>query len=93
MDYSAILKLVMYFAAGVVQDFFFTLNSKYIAKDKVMPAVVFSFLTILMSMVVLYNILSELDSERSILAIIVYSCGIALGTYVAMRLPGFKKKR
>ncbi len=93
MDYSAILKLIIYFTAGVIQDFFFTLNSKYIAKDKVLPAVVFSFLTILMSMVVLYNILSELDSERSILAIIVYSCGIALGTYVAMRLPAFRKKK
>ena len=92
MDYS-IIKLVVYFVVGVVQDFFFTMNSKYIAKDKVLPAVIFSFLTILMSMVVLYNILNEISSERSILAIIVYSCGIALGTYVAMRLPKFKKKK
>lgn len=88
-----ILKLVIYFLVGVVQDFFFTMNSKYIAKDKVAPAVAFSFLTILMSMVVLYNILNELDSEKSILAIIVYSCGIALGTYAAMRFPGLKKKK
>lgn len=88
-----ITKLIVYFAAGIVQDFFFTMNSKYIAKDKVLPAVVFSFLTILMSMLVLYNILSEIDSERSLLAIAVYSCGIAIGTYVAMRFPGFRKKK
>jgi ABC-type maltose transport system permease subunit len=77
----------------VVQDFFFTMNSKYIARDKITPAVIFSFLTVLMSMVVLYNILNELDSERSIWAIIIYSLGIAVGTYVAMRFPGFKKRK
>lgn len=88
-----ITKLIIYFAVGIVQDFFFTLNSKYIAKDKVLLAVIFSFLTILMSMLVLYNILSDLDSERSLLAIVVYSCGIAVGTYVAMRFPRFRKKK
>lgn len=88
-----VFKLVIYFLVGVVQDFFFTLNTKYVAEKKVWPAVAFSFLTILMSMVVLYNILNEIDSERSILAIIVYSCGIALGTYVAMRFPTFRKKK
>ncbi len=86
-------KLVIYFLVGVVQDFFFTLNAKYIAKDKVLPAVAFSFLTILMSMVVLYNILNEIDSERSISAILVYSIGIALGTYLAMKIPAIKKRK
>lgn len=86
-------KLAIYFLAGMVQDFFFTLNSKYIAKDKVLPAVAFSFLTILMSMVVLYNILNEIDSERSISAILVYSVGIAIGTYLAMKIPGSKKRK
>ena len=88
-----ILTLVIYFLVGVVQDFFFTMNSKYIAREKVLPAVVFSFLTILMSMLVLYNILKDIDSERSITAIIVYSCGIAVGTYVAMKTPKFKNKK
>lgn len=88
-----ILTLIIYFAVGVVQDFFFTLNTRYIAREKIVPAVVFSFLTILMSMLVLYNILRDIDAERSIIAIIVYSCGIATGTYVAMKLPGFKKKK
>lgn len=86
-----ILKLIIYFIVGVVQDFFFTLNSRYIAEKKVWPAVAFSFLTILMSMVVLYNILNEINSEQSILAIFIYSLGIALGTYLAMKFEGFKK--
>jgi len=84
---SEILKLILYFVAGVVQDFFFTLNSKYIAQNKVAPAVIFSFLTILMSMLVLYNILSDLNPNHSILEIIIYSIGIATGTYVALTFP------
>lgn len=86
-----ILKLAIYFIVGVVQDFFFTLNSRYIAEKRVWPAVGFSFLTVSMSMVVLYNILNELDSEQSILAIFIYSLGITLGTYLAMKFQGFKK--
>jgi hypothetical protein len=86
-----IITLVIYFFVGVVQDFFFTMNSKYIAREKVLPAVIFSFLTIFMSMLVLYNILKDINSETSILAIVVYSCGIAVGTFVAMKMPKFKK--
>ena len=89
-----ILTLTIYFFAGVVQDFFFTLNSKYIAQNKVLPAVIFSFLTVLMNMLVLYNILSELDSQRGLLSIIVYSFGIAFGTYVALNFDmKFKKNK
>ena len=87
-----ILKLVVYFAVGIVQDFFFTLNTRYVAREKVALAVFYSFLTVLISMLVLYNILTDLDAERSILAIIVYSLGIATGTYIAMKLPGKKSQ-
>jgi len=86
-----VLRLIIYFVVGVVQDFFFTLNSRYVAKDKIIPAVIFSMLTVLMSMLVLYNILSELDPEKGIVAIIVYSLGIAMGTFLAMKFKvGFK---
>lgn len=88
---AEILTLILYFFVGLVQDFFFTMNLKYVAKDKVLPAVVFSFLTILMSMLVLYNIVKDIDIQRGVLAIIVYSAGIAAGTYVAMKTPGLKK--
>lgn len=88
-----ITSLIVYFIVGVVQDFFFTMNSKYIAKEKVLPAVFYSFFTILISMLVLYNILTDIDSERSIVAIIVYSCGIATGTYLAMVWPKLKRKK
>jgi uncharacterized protein YebE (UPF0316 family) len=92
--FSELVTLVIYFFVGVIQDFFFTLNSKYIAQNKITAAVIFSFLTILMSMLVLYNILTQLDAQRSIAAIIVYSFGIATGTFLALKFPiTFKRKR
>jgi len=86
-----IITLAVYFLVGIVQDFFFTMNTKYVAEKKTLPAVVYSFLTVVMSMLVLYNILSELDPNKSILAIIIYSCGIATGTLLAMKIPSLKK--
>ncbi len=85
-----ITTLVIYFFVGVIQDFFFTMNLKYVAREKVLAAVIFSFLAVSMSMLVLYNIISGLDPQKSILAIIVYSCGIAVGTYIAMKTHKLK---
>jgi len=88
-----LITLAVYFLVGVVQDFFFTMNLKYVAKEKVWAAIIYSFLAVLMSMLVLYNILRDIDNQRSILAIFVYSLGIAAGTYVAMKMPGLKGKK
>lgn len=86
-----ILHLIAYYLVGIVQDFLFTLNLRYTAKDKVAPAVLFSILTVLVSMLVLYNIITELDAQKSILSIIIYSLGIGTGTYLAMKFKaGFK---
>ena len=46
---------------------------------------VFSFLTTAVGMIVLYNIITQLDPNRSILAIIIYSLGITTGTFFAMK--------
>jgi len=81
MDYY----LIIYFLVGIIQDFLFTLNVKYVAKEKVIPAILSSFATVFVSMMVLYNIIIKLDSERSILAIVIYSAGIATGTFLAMK--------
>ncbi|OGI98632.1 hypothetical protein A3H53_01285 [Candidatus Nomurabacteria bacterium RIFCSPLOWO2_02_FULL_40_10] len=81
MDYY----LLIYFFAGVLQDFVFTLNLRFVNKDRILPAVLTSFLITVISLLVLYNILTNLDSQRSILAIIIYAAGIATGTYFAMK--------
>ena len=65
-----------------------TLNVKYVAHHKILAATITSFLTTAVSMLVLYNILTKLDSERSLLAIVVYSLGIAVGTILGMKSHG-----
>lgn len=81
MDYF----LILYFFAGILQDFLLTLNWRYVAKHKIAPAVGLSFSVTIVSMLVIYNIISRLDSQRSILAIVIYAAGIATGTFLAMK--------
>jgi len=77
--------LLIYFFAGVLQDFVFTLNIRFVNKERVLYAVLTSFLITVISLLVLYNILTTLDSQRSLLAIIIYAAGIATGTFLAMK--------
>jgi uncharacterized protein YebE (UPF0316 family) len=88
-----ILWLVVFYIAGLIQDFFFTLNWRYVAREKVSLAALCSFATTVIYMVVLYNIIARLDTERSILAILCYSLGIASGTVLAMKVVLHKEKR
>jgi hypothetical protein len=80
-----IYNLVIYFVVGIIQDFLLTLNWRYVAKDKPLPAVTFSFLTTLVSLLVFYNIITDLTPDKSVLAIVVYSIGIGTGTYLGMK--------
>jgi len=81
MDYF----LFLYFIAGIIQDFLWTLNIRFVAKEKIIRAAVLSFLTTVVSLIVLYNIITKLDSERSLLAIIIYALGIGIGTILGMK--------
>ena len=89
MDYY----IILYFFVGILQDFLVTLNWRYIAKHKIGPAMLLSFLVTIVTMLVLYNILSKLDEQRSIVAIIIYAAGVATGTFLAMKFKfGFDDK-
>jgi uncharacterized protein YebE (UPF0316 family) len=79
------ITMLVYFLVGVLQDFLLTLNWRYIAKDKIVPATVLSFIVTITSMLVLYNIFMQLDKDRSLTAIIVYALGIAVGTVLGMK--------
>jgi len=81
-----IIPYIIYFLAGVLQDVFFTLNIRYVTKERVLLATFSSFLAVIVSMLVLYNIIVKLDSQRSIIAIIIYAIGVATGTFLAMKL-------
>ncbi|KKQ68129.1 MAG: hypothetical protein A3F95_02415 [Candidatus Nealsonbacteria bacterium RIFCSPLOWO2_12_FULL_39_31] len=79
------MEFLIYFIAGVAQDFLSTLNWRYVAEKKILPSMIFSFLTVAVGMVVLYNIVKDLDPQKSILAIMIYCAGIAGGTFLAMK--------
>ena len=77
--------LIAYFLAGVLQDFLFTVNVRSVAKHRIIPALITSFLVTIVNLVVLYNILSQLEAEKTVPAIISYALGITAGTYLAMK--------
>jgi uncharacterized protein YebE (UPF0316 family) len=83
--------LILYFLAGVLQDFLVTLNWRFIAEKRPALAAIFSFVATVVSFVVLYDILTRLDAQRSIISIFVYAAGVGVGTLLGMAFkPGFK---
>jgi uncharacterized protein YebE (UPF0316 family) len=83
---------ILYFLAGIIQDFLVTLNWRYVAEKKIALASMFSFLATVLSFTVIYDIISRLDSEDSLLSIIFYSLGVGLGTILGMKVKfGFSK--
>ena len=59
----------LYFIAGIIQEFLFTVN----------------FLTVSFGMVIFYNIIARFNNEQSFIAIGVYSFGIGVGTALGMK--------
>ena len=78
--------LLLYFLAGVISDFLFIINMRFVAKERVFSAAFVAFLNTVISLYVLYSILTEIQTGRGIFAILVYALGIGTGTYIAMRL-------
>ena len=78
-------KLGLYYVVAICQDFVLTLNWRAIAKEKVLMAVTTSFIISLLSFWVLYNILADLDRNRSLISVVVYAAGIATGTFLGMK--------
>lgn len=90
MDYY----IFLYFFAGILQDFLLTLNWRYINNDKVILAALTSFIVTITGLLVLYNIITHMNDNRGIAAILVYAAGITTGTVLGMKFrPGFAKKK
>ncbi len=84
--------ILLYFLAGVAQDFLLTLNWRFINKERVFPAAMLSFVVTIVTMLALYNILTQLDAQRSIFAILAYAIGVGTGTVLGMKMKiGFPK--
>ena len=83
--------LIVFYLAGILQDFLTVLLIRFISREKIIPAVVLSFVTVLISLLVIYNIITQLGTQKSIIAIVAYALGMATGTFFAMKIKkGFK---
>ncbi|KPJ54785.1 hypothetical protein AMJ47_03510 [Parcubacteria bacterium DG_72] len=78
--------LLIFYLAGLLQDFLTVLWVRFISEGKTLPAVVLSFITVLISLLVIYNIITQLEAQKSTPAIIVYALGFATGTFFAMKI-------
>ncbi len=77
--------MILYFIAGIVEDFLFTLSIRFVARGQALWASTCAFLQTIILVGVIYNILKQLDSQRSIVAIIIYALGIGTGTLLTMK--------
>ena len=78
--------LIIYFFAGILSDFLFTINMRYIAKERVLLSAIVAFITTITGLYILYSIITMLQQNRGFIAILVYAMGVGTGTYIAMRL-------
>ena len=69
MDYF----LILYFLGGIIQDFLFTLSLRLVNREMPWRAASVAFLDNFVSVGILYSILRKFDSERTLLAIVIYS--------------------
>ncbi len=83
---------ILYFLAGILQDFLFTLSLRLVNREWPLKAASVAFLDNLVSVGVLYHILKQLDDQRSVMAILIYSLGIGTGTYLAIKFRLSKNK-
>ena len=86
--------LILFYLAGFLQDFLSVLWVRFISEEKTIAATILSFITTLISLLVIYNIITQLEARKSIVAIIVYALGFATGTFFAMKVKkGFKDNK
>ena len=83
--------LLMYFAVGIVLDVLLTLNWRFVNQEKAVLAGLFSFVVTLASMTVFYGIMQNLDPKTGLPRIVAYALGVAVGTFVGIKLPITKK--
>lgn len=83
---------LIYFGAGILQDIAVTIYYKLISDNKPFAVSVASFILTVINMAILYSIVSTLDPNESILMIIIFGLGNAVGAFLAVKYYPEKKK-
>ena len=80
--------LIRYFIVGLIEDFLGTMTLRLVIKERIWLSTIFTFVINVIGMAVFYSIFVRLttETEDGIIAILVYSLGIASGTFVAMKV-------
>ena len=82
----------LYFLAGIIIDFLFTLYVRFVAEKKAFFAALFTGINAFINFFVFYDVLSRLQGQKSIIGIACYALGIGVGTFLAMKLKLGKEK-
>ena len=83
--------LLIFYLVGLFQEFLAALYLRFLTKGKTIPAVALSFTITLIGLLVIFNILTRLETQKGTIAIIVFALGVATGTFLAMKVKkGFK---
>jgi len=85
-----ILKHLLFFAIGILQDILITYYFQTIAKDQPWKAAGLSSTVTLVNLVVLYQILVGLE-EQVLSVILVYALGNGVGTLIVMKKNQIRK--
>jgi hypothetical protein len=85
-----ILNYFIFFSIGVFQDIFITYYYQTIVKEYAYKAAFFSASVTLINLVVLYQILTGIESQAFSI-ILVYAIGNGFGTFLVIRKERIKK--
>ena len=80
--------LIIYLIVGMIEDFLGTMTLRMVVKERIWLSTIFTFFINVIGMVVFYSIFVRLtnETEEGIISILVYSIGIAMGTFIAMKV-------
>lgn len=78
---------VIFFLVGIAEDFIGTMTLRLLVAKRIVATTLCTFAITLISLAVFYGIFIKIDNDpKRFVAIVVYSAGIALGTFLAMKV-------
>jgi hypothetical protein len=87
---NLMLKYLIFFLVGILQDIFITYYYQTIAKEYAIKSAILATLVTLVNIVILYKILTGIE-DQVLSIILVYAIGNGVGTMIVMKKHEIKK--
>jgi len=84
------LKYLIFFLVGILQDIFITYYYQAIAKERALKASILATSVTLVNIIILYKILTGIE-DQVLSIILVYAIGNGFGTMIVMKKHEIKK--